>query len=132
MRHDSLDEQLRAFVLEHFDSVEQLEVLLFLREERSRTWAAEQVGHVLRSSSESITKRMRDLKARKFLSGGDGLPLHYKYDPMDAKLDEMVAQLAEAYKVKRFSIINLIFSRPEDALISFSEAFKIKKGGQDK
>ena len=35
-----LPDELKAFVLEHVDSVEQLEVLLLLRERRDRCWTA--------------------------------------------------------------------------------------------
>jgi hypothetical protein len=43
----------------------------------------------------------------------------------------MTRRLAACYRERRTTVITLIFSRPADAVRSFANAFKLKKGSSD-
>lgn len=123
--------EVNNFVIEFFDSVEQLEVLLLLRDHKNKQWSAAAVSNELRSAPESVAKRLNDLYLKKLLSLKPGQENIYCYEPQTERLTSLVDALAEAYRVRRFAIINLIFSKPPDVIRNFAEAFKIKKGDGD-
>ncbi len=112
----------------HISSIEQLEVLLLLREHAGRAWTAEEVSRHLRSSVMSIQGRLNDLASRRFLAvtqseRGEA----YLYAPGDEETTEVISGLAKAYKERRLTVINHIYGRPPSDLRSFSDAFLLKK-----
>ena len=130
MTDEKFPPELKKFLQDHFDSIELLEVLLFLRQHRDRTHDAVSVSSELRSAPESVAKRLRDLELRKLLVR-EGSTERFRYHPQTEKLERLVSELAEAYREKRFSVINLIFSKPATALKDFADAFKLKKDDTD-
>lgn len=132
MVEPQISEELKAFVLDHVDSVEQLEVLLLLREKRESCWTAAEVSRELRSSAESVANRLKGLLAKKLLIQIGELTLVdervYQYQPQSEKLDFLVGRLAEMYRTRRFTVMNVIFSKPAESIRTFADAFKIKKG----
>ena len=104
--------------------MEQLEVLLLLRQHPSREWSARDVAHALKATDSSIQIRLQDLASRGFLSKGeDNL---FRYDP-PAKLRGPVDQLDQTYSSKKTSVIQLIFSGPSESIRSFSDAFRLRE-----
>lgn len=58
---------------------------------------------------------------------GAGLP-KYRYVPMDAESEAMLAEIAEAWDKHRSELIEAFGGTPTvDPLRSFSDAFKLKK-----
>ena len=55
----------------------------------------------------------------------------YRFRPRTAELAEKTQRLADCYRERRTAVITVIFSRPTDAVRSFAEAFRIKKGPSD-
>jgi hypothetical protein len=55
----------------------------------------------------------------------------YRFRPQTPELDQITRRLAACYREKRTTVITLIFSRPADAVRSFANAFKLKKGPSD-
>jgi hypothetical protein len=123
--------EIQTFVVDHLDSIEQVEVLLLLRERRERAWTPSELSRELRSAPESVAKRLRGLLDKKLVTlyseKGPGGELLYSYQPPSEKADHLVGELAEQYRTRRFSVINLILSKPADAIRTFADAFKIKK-----
>jgi predicted transcriptional regulator len=120
-----LDQNVEKFIYACINSVEQLEILLLLR---SRTELdADTITQELRTTASSVEKRLADLMRKNLV----GMREHegkrtYRYDP-PPHLAENVDQLASLYTTHRVSIINLIFSKPSDALTGFSDAFRFKE-----
>jgi hypothetical protein len=110
------------------DSVEQLEVLLFVREHRSRTWTVDEINERLRSSATSVRARL-DALAQRGLIEQDSRGYRYEASP---ELDTTVAGLARAYAERRFTVIELIFARPTDKLRAFADAFRVGSATSDK
>lgn len=112
----------------HISSIEQLEVLLLLREQGGRGWTAEEVSRQLRSSVMSIQGRLNDLASRRLLVVDQGERGEaYRYAPGDEETAEVISGLAKAYKERRLTVINHIYGRPPNELRSFADAFLIKK-----
>jgi DNA-binding Lrp family transcriptional regulator len=117
-----ISDRVRSLVGEHIVSVEQLEVLLLLHQHRDREWSAAQVNDEIKSSVNSVRERLANLESRGFLRRqGD----RYRYDAANVN-DAAVAELAIAYLQRRFTIIEMIFSKPLEKLRGFARAFKIR------
>jgi hypothetical protein len=101
-----ISDRVKALVGEHIVSVEQLEVLLLLRRHPGLEWTPAQVNDQLRSSIGSVAERLADLESRRFLRHEAG---RYQYESANSH-DAAVAELADAFAERRFSIIELIYS----------------------
>ena len=120
-----IPERARTLIVEHIHSVEQLEILLLLRAEPDRDWTAEQINDRIKSSLSSVESRLGDLE-RSALVQREGN--RYRYAP-GPELAAAVTELANAYAERRYTVIDLIFSRPTDKLRVFARAFKLRGDG---
>ncbi len=124
---DGLSDDIKGFIAEHIGSVEQLEVLLFLQRNNSRSWSAEDISKELYISPESAADRLAQFQARGFLvMEGSPVPL-YRYQPRITSLDRLLRDLATEYELRRVRVINQIFSNPLDHIRTFADAFKFRK-----
>lgn len=131
MPEEKIPADVRRLIHDRFNSVEQLEVFLLLREQSEREWNAVEVSRELRIQPESAATRLADLHAGGLLvrgTGGDANALPYRYRPADSSLERTADGLAKAYKERRYTVIDLIFARPTDNIRTFSDAFRIRKG----
>jgi predicted transcriptional regulator of viral defense system len=113
----------RTFINKNISSVEQIEVLLILHANPERVWTIEEISAILRSSPNSIRSRLTALEERNLCNGLQ--EAGYRYSA-GGRLDEMVETLAQEYAQRRFSVIELVFSRP-DAARSFADAFRLRE-----
>jgi hypothetical protein len=131
LRNSGLPEEVRRFIVDHIDSVEQLEILLLLHGQRARTWTAESVARELRIAPISAGERLEEFVRGSVLSRADGTPVEYRYAPGSSKLDTAVDGLARAYSERRVTVINFIFSKPVDKIRTFADAFRLRKEDDD-
>jgi hypothetical protein len=122
-----ISEEVKRFVYEHIESVEQLEVLLLLRSTAPAEWTAESVARELRIAAPSAAIRLDDLASRDLLIVTGPSRSVYRYEPAGVDRDRVLRALADAYSTHRVSLITLIFSKPSDTIRSFADAFKIWK-----
>jgi hypothetical protein len=126
---NEIPEEVRKLIAEHIVSVEQLEVLLLLRSRPQEDWGPERVSEAIRTSSRSAEKRLANLAARDFITRTSDEP-SYRYSTT-GKRDQAVALLAETYAEKRYTVIELIFSKPIENLRVYSDAFLFRKEPSD-
>jgi predicted ArsR family transcriptional regulator len=125
---NGIAEPVRRFLSAHISSIEQLEVLVLLRTTASREWSAAEVSRELGSSVMSIQDRLGDLAARGILVVREAGPqLVYRYAPASDETRAIIDGLAQAYRERRLTVVNLIYSRPASDARVFSEAFFIGK-----
>jgi hypothetical protein len=127
LQESGLPEEVRRLIVDHIESVEQLEILLLLYQQRGRTWTAEEVARELRVAASSAGERLEELQRDALLSRVEGEPMRYRYDPASSKLDGVVGGLATAYSERRVTVINLIFSKPVDKIRTFADAFRLRR-----
>jgi predicted transcriptional regulator len=120
-----LDQNIEKFIYACINSVEQLEILLLLRSRSELD--ADTITQELRTTSTSVEKRLSDLMRKNLvvMRENDGKKT-YVYEPA-AQYVNVMEQLATVYTTYRVSVINLIFSKPPDALTGFSDAFRFKE-----
>ncbi len=124
----SIPKDVADFILECIDRLETLDVLLLLQSARSRAWTVRQVSDEMRSSPLAVESALQTLHSQGLLGKDDDT---FVFRPRNAELDEKTSRLAACYREKRTAVITIIFSRPNEAVRSFAEAFRIKKGGSD-
>jgi hypothetical protein len=123
---DSVSQELRDFLTQRLASIEQIEIVLLLRSQMSRSWGAVEVAQELKMPPESAAMRL-------FLLASSGLIVFepsgvpkYRYEVADAGTEILLAELARLYSDDRRAIGEVI-GVPADPLRSFADAFKLKK-----
>jgi hypothetical protein len=111
--------RVRTLIAEKIESVEQLEVLLLLRDAPDRHWTAEEVARALVSRIESVGGWLEQLARDRLIVGRSAV---YRFAPATAEDEAAIDDLAQSYAKYRVAVIALIFSTPSDSVRAFSEA----------
>jgi hypothetical protein len=122
--------QVRRFIDENIMSVEELETLLLLCSNPQKEWVPIEVSQELYTSIEAAKTRLADLRGRGLLK--EIAEARFIYAPSTPQVGALVTELAALYKTRRVTIITLIYSKPSEQIRAFSDAFRIKKNGEDK
>jgi hypothetical protein len=131
LTENELPDKAKRLIADHIVSVEQLEILLLLHRQPESEWTAKAVAEQIRTSERSAAARLVDLVARGLLACRDKNPAIYRYDPANAELGYAVDLLEQAYSEKRYTVIDLIFSKPIENLRVYADAFRFKKDDSD-
>jgi hypothetical protein len=123
---NELSTNIKQFVTDHFDSVAELELLLLLRSDTSRSWTAEEAGKALYASPQAISLLMDSLKAKR-LFATEGSQQLLVYRPETDELARLVDELADVYRERRVAVITAIYSKPSDKIRSFADSFRLRK-----
>lgn len=111
----------------HIDSIEKLEVLLLLRSRAEREWTASEVALELRITEASSAARLADLSSSQLLVSDGGSPPSYRYSPVHSEDVRSISELATTYAERRVSVITFIFSKPQERVRGFADAFLLRK-----
>lgn len=122
---DDVSPEIKNFILEKITSVEQVSILLLLQSDPNKVWTPAKLSDELRSADLAIKRRLEDLYSVGVLIKPEGEELYY--NPVSEKIKSLVTSLAEVYHKRPYWVIDLIYSRPGDAIQAFSEAFKIRR-----
>lgn len=127
MAREDVPTPVLNFIRENIESVEQLEILLLLYQKNDRSWTPDEVARELRSSPQSARKRLAVFELKGFVRQIDPTSNSYQYDPRDISIDERIKALAEAYQLRRVTIIDVIFSKPNEKIQVLADAFKFRE-----
>ena len=127
MSDNGIRDDIGAFIAEYIDSIVQLELLLLLQRRPEEIWTPEAVARELRVDPRWTMTELSRLTARGLVSTSGAEPPEYRYAPGTPELQRSIADLIELYGKSRVSVINLIYSRPGDAIRSFADAFRLRK-----
>ena len=131
MSQNELPQDAKRLIADHITSVEQLEILLLLHGQPDQQWSVKAVAEQMRTSEQSAASRLADLEARGFLKSSDGLDATYRFLPADPRRAREVDELAQVYGERRYTVIDLIFSKPIDNLRVYADAFRFRKDDSD-
>lgn len=127
----NLAAELVSFLNQHIQSVGQLEVLLLIHSEPSHLWTAESVAQALRSNASSARTWLDSFASAGLVEKGSETVVTYRYVFKDAHLNVLVSQLIQEYKIRPLKVIDAITNRPTNQMLSFMDAFRIKKENDD-
>lgn len=131
-----IPDDVQALLRDHIESYEQLEILLLLRREVGKTWAAERIGERLGISASLAADALAALRSSRLVAAQDEPETRYAYAPEKAALEETVSRLASDYASARIEIIKLMSANAINrvrtgALRAFADAFVIRKDKND-
>jgi hypothetical protein len=118
-------EELERFIKEQIRSLEQLEILLLLSSAPGKKWTEQAVYEVIKSSRASVSARLNELVSQKLLSTETATV--FTFSPESETVKRLVQELAVAYKQRPVRVVELLYSRPPDAVEEFAKAFKLRK-----
>ena len=124
------DPDVLLFIREHIRSVWALELLLKLKAQPDRCWAAAELVEAMRASHALVDSNLAGL-----MSAGLVVPDDegcFRYRPAAPALAMLCDELEEAYRVRPVTVIRWI-SAPAERLQSLADAFKFTgkpKGGE--
>ncbi len=116
--------ELQTFIVEHINSVAQLEALLLLRRSAGE-WTAEALAQELRIDRVAASEQLRELTRQGLTERLTG-PERFRY-ARPATVDPLVAEIQKAYEERRVRVIGLIYSTPRARVQDFADAFRIRK-----
>ena len=118
-----LPESVRRFVLQHIDSIAELEGLLLTRREPLVPWTATGLAGRLYVSTEAAAAVLDALHRRELLvAEGD----RYRYEPASGEQRAAVDAVAELYSRSVIPITNLIHARVRPSVQQFADAFRLR------
>lgn len=126
MAGETLATSVQQFLSKYIRSLEQLEVLLLLRNSPERSWTSAEVYEIVRSSRPSVEERLESFVQLGFLAKELGPPSTFRYAPTD-NLGTAVDETAGAYQKWRVRVIEAIFTPAVDPAQRFADAFKVRK-----
>lgn len=113
---------LRAFLVEHIESVAQLEALLLLRRER-KPLPATTVARALYVPEAAAVEELRALATRGLVAAEDG---GWRYAPATPAAAARVDELAATYARALIPVTNIVHGNPR-RLRRFADAFRFRK-----
>lgn len=133
MEESELPEDVCALLCAHIESYEQLEILLELRRERTRSWSAHELSSRLHLSSPLAAGALASLQARSLVRALPPRPdPKYAYSPPSPAVDAAVGNLAQQYAEHPLRVIKLMSANAIErvrtaALHTFADAFILRK-----
>jgi hypothetical protein len=124
---DLIPEEVKRFLVDHIDSIAELEAVLFLREHRDRSWSCGSVADYIYSSEEVTAGLLEKLTKRGLLTADGMLPASFRYGPRTLEVARLLDQLAEVYAKYLVPVTNLVHKKSRRNIEDFAEAFKFKK-----
>jgi hypothetical protein len=124
-----LPEDVRQFLHQNIESVEQLEVLLLLWRMPERGWTPDEVATAVYSHPSSVVRRLAMLLGQGLLRERE--PGCFQYAPRTADLHSAVTHLDQMYRERRVAVITLIASKPVENVRAFSDAFRIRRNKEN-
>lgn len=125
---DPLPEEVRVFLEANIDSVDQLEILRVLGEDRQKEWSAAGIAREVQVQPKAIGSHLTALHARGLmvLTTRD-TGLFCRYGPATPELEERMNRLLQVYRERPVTMIKLVYVRAREVLKTFADAFRLKK-----
>jgi hypothetical protein len=125
MVDDVIPEDVRQFILDHIESIAQLEGLLLLRSSPGVFMCAAEISERLYISGEEAAEFLESLFLQELLDVS--VDQKFTYKPGSTELEQGVDKVAEIYARYLVPLTNLIHSKPRSKVQKFADAFKIRK-----
>lgn len=117
--------EIEQFIGQHIESLAQLEMLLLLRRESSRSLS--DLARQLYITPEVSTGIIGDLERRGFVQRDAADSSLVRYRSGGADVDQLIDQLSALYQQRRVAVITLIYSKPVKKVQTFADAFRLRR-----
>ncbi|HUO93806.1 MAG TPA: hypothetical protein VMU22_12830 [Rhizomicrobium sp.] len=123
MMSELVPDDVRNFIIEHIDTVADLEALLLLRKNTKEPWTAQLVSKRLYVDEATATRVLSSLAVKGLCEKNNDV---YRYQPRSDETRHLVDRLAEAYDLYLIPVTNFIHQKPS-RIQHFADAFRIRK-----
>jgi hypothetical protein len=127
MSESGFSNELDKFIAREINSLEQLEILLFVSGNPHKWWTVQDVYNVVKSSLQSVGERLNEMVERGLLRKETDAEVRYQFAPSDENVWNLTSELRTAYKEKSVKVVQAIYSKPPDAVQEFAKAFRLRK-----
>lgn len=127
MSEQGIPRRVIDFIAENVYSIGQLETLFLLRSTPEKTWSAESVSRELRSTQDTASRHLADLRTRGLIANIGPRQSTFGYKPNSKEIEDAVTALWHLYQTHRARIIDIIYSDKIRTIQVFADAFKVKK-----
>jgi hypothetical protein len=127
VNESGFSDELERFIAVEINSLEQLEILLFISGNPHKWWTVQDVYNVVKSSLQSVAERLEQMVERGFLKKETDKEVRFQFAPGDETLWNLTSELRTAYKEKSVKVVQAIYSKPPDAVQEFAKAFRLRK-----
>lgn len=124
-----IPEDIKVFLLQHIDSIAQLEALLLLRANPESVWNAETLASRLYIPPKETAVLLESLSTDGFLVTTGHAPRFYQYHCVSHDLAGMVDRVACFYAKYLIPVTNLIHAKSQTRVQAFADAFRLRKDG---
>jgi len=125
MADDTIPICLRDFIGSNIQSVEQLEILCLLAEDRSRAWSITNVCRCIQSTEKSVREGLQYFVGQGLLAAdAQGL---FRFSPATPELNASVMKLIKCYRERRVAIIEAIYKKPIESVQHLADVLRIRK-----
>lgn len=125
MATEDFPDSVRSFVERHIRSIEQLEILLLLRQSPERWWSVQGVYDVILSTPPSVQRWLDELVAQSFIEFAATTPASYRYSAQ-AENAVQIDRIAEAYGTMPVRVIEAIYKPTRNPAQGFADAFRLR------
>lgn len=113
MPKDALPPPVYEFITRNVRSLEQLEILLLVAQDREMTWTVQSVYDVILSTKPTVERWLDDFARLAFLQKEDGDVPTYRFVATD-EIGALIRKLAQVYKAKPVRVIEAIFKAEQN------------------
>ena len=117
------------FLQQNIPSVDAAELLLFLRANAERSWAASEAAANLRPAVQiadtDAARYVESFGARGLVASGPDRRVQFR--PANQELEMHAETLAAAYQQRPVTLIRMIYALRDSRIQTFADAFKLKR-----
>jgi hypothetical protein len=125
---DPFPEDLARFMDQNVESIDQLEILRVLGEDREREWDVGSLAGAVQARPQAVRAHLAAMQSRGLLTTMTReAGLACRYGAGAAELDHLVDRLLQMYKERPVTMIKMVYQRARDPLRAFADAFRIRK-----
>jgi hypothetical protein len=121
-------EDVKRFLDANVETIEQLEILRILGEDRQREWPTGELAREVQAQPPVLRVHLTALHGRGLVAlETRGADLVCRYGPKTPELEAGLDRFLQAYRERPVTTINLVYARARDVLRTFADAFRIRK-----
>ena len=121
-------EDVARFLYDNVESIDQLEILRVLGEDREKEWDSVALAAAVQAEPQAVRAHLTAMHARGLLTMTPrGAGLSCRYGVRTPELESMVGRLLQMYRERPVTMIKMVYERAKDPLRAFADAFRIRK-----
>lgn len=124
---DQLPDDVRGFLSEFVESIEELSVLLALIEADTRWWDSRTMAAQSGVDVSMARRTLESYASRNLLDIRISDDVRYRLRPGTPDLEDALHRLAAIYRTTPRTLLQWAAGRPKRSVADFSDAFRIKK-----